>query len=226
MRSRRTPGLCLQVRQPVEARRRMPFWPRLADPPGHKGDGEPGIGRAPIAFRKAAGMRLRELEIFNALMKARTRTGTAELLAISQPAVSKALKHRRVAGVAGGDLLFSHENPTSGIAMKLVEQVRATAAEMTLSMARLAGLPEADAPGAARVGRRRATNGLACDRGARRSLRVAPDHPETRKQSNRELAMKLGKALSRWAAGHGPGARLPRRLRAESRRGVIVARSF
>jgi DNA-binding transcriptional LysR family regulator len=38
-------------------------------------------------------MRLRELEIFNALMKARTTTGAAKLLSISQPAVSKALKH-------------------------------------------------------------------------------------------------------------------------------------
>jgi DNA-binding transcriptional LysR family regulator len=38
-------------------------------------------------------MRLRELEIFNALMKARTTIGAAELLAISQPAVSKAVKH-------------------------------------------------------------------------------------------------------------------------------------
>jgi len=38
-------------------------------------------------------MHLRELEIFNALMKARTTVGAAELLGISQPAVSKALKH-------------------------------------------------------------------------------------------------------------------------------------
>ena len=38
-------------------------------------------------------MRLRELEIFNGLMKARTTVGAADLLGISQPAVSKALKH-------------------------------------------------------------------------------------------------------------------------------------
>ena len=61
------------------------------------------------------------------------------------------------------DLLFSRENPTSGIAMKLVEQVRATAAEMTVSIAQLTGLADADQPGAVRGGRRRATNGLASD---------------------------------------------------------------
>jgi DNA-binding transcriptional LysR family regulator len=38
-------------------------------------------------------MRLRELEIFNALMKARTTTGAADLLGVSQPAISKAIKH-------------------------------------------------------------------------------------------------------------------------------------
>ena len=38
-------------------------------------------------------MRLRELEIFNALMRAGTTIAAAELLAISQPGVSKAVKH-------------------------------------------------------------------------------------------------------------------------------------
>jgi DNA-binding transcriptional LysR family regulator len=43
--------------------------------------------------QEADGMRLRELEIFNALMKARTTTGAADLLGVSQPAISKAVKH-------------------------------------------------------------------------------------------------------------------------------------
>jgi DNA-binding transcriptional LysR family regulator len=38
-------------------------------------------------------MRLRELEIFNAVMKARTTTGAADLLGVSQPAISKAIRH-------------------------------------------------------------------------------------------------------------------------------------
>lgn len=38
-------------------------------------------------------MRLRDLEVFNALMKAGTTVAAAELLSISQPSVSKALKH-------------------------------------------------------------------------------------------------------------------------------------
>jgi DNA-binding transcriptional LysR family regulator len=74
--------------------------------------------------------------------------------------VVRAVRPRIAVGV---DLLFSRENPTSGIAMKLVEQVRATAAEMTASIAQLTGLAGADQPGAARGGRRHATNGLASD---------------------------------------------------------------
>jgi DNA-binding transcriptional LysR family regulator len=81
--------------------------------------------------------------------------------------VVRAVRPRIAVGV---DLLFSRENPISGIAMKLVEQVRATAAEMTGSMAQLTGLAEADEPGAARVGRRRTTNGLAPDRGGETHL--------------------------------------------------------
>ena len=38
-------------------------------------------------------MRLRDLEVFNALMRAGTTIGAADLLSISQPSVSKALKH-------------------------------------------------------------------------------------------------------------------------------------
>jgi hypothetical protein len=41
---------------------------------------------------------------------------------------------------------------------------------MTGSMAQLTGLAEADEPGAARVGRRRTTNGLAPDRGGETHL--------------------------------------------------------
>jgi DNA-binding transcriptional LysR family regulator len=64
----------------------------------------------------------------------------------------------------GVDLLFSRENPSSGIATKLVEQVRAVAADMTASIAQLIAVPERDGPRHARTSRRGATSGLASGR--------------------------------------------------------------
>ena len=76
--------------------------------------------------------------------------------------VVRAVRPRIEVGV---DLLFSRENPSSGIAMKLVDQVRAVAAEMAGSMAQLTGLPPAHLRRPPQLGRR-GTNGLAPDRGS------------------------------------------------------------
>jgi hypothetical protein len=59
------------------------------------------------------------------------------------------------------DLLFSRENPSSGIAMKLAQEMRLVAAEMAAAVAQRTGLADADPPSPSRRTRNRTTNGLA-----------------------------------------------------------------
>jgi DNA-binding transcriptional LysR family regulator len=81
--------------------------------------------------------------------------------------VVRAVRPRIAVGV---DLLFSRENPSSGIAMKLVEQVRTIAVEMAASIAQLTRLAESDGPRRSRVVKKDMTNGLAPGRGSETHL--------------------------------------------------------
>jgi DNA-binding transcriptional LysR family regulator len=75
--------------------------------------------------------------------------------------VVRAVRPRIAIGV---DLLFSRENPSSGIAMKLVEHVRAVAAEMAASIAQLTGAPQAAGRRPSPASKRRTANGQASGR--------------------------------------------------------------
>jgi DNA-binding transcriptional LysR family regulator len=81
--------------------------------------------------------------------------------------VVRAVRPRIAIGI---DLLFSRDNPSSGIAMKLIEQVRMVAAEMAASVAQRTGLDAAHRPRPARGGRQPTTPRLAPASGSEKHL--------------------------------------------------------
>ena len=74
-------------------------------------------------------MRLRHIEVFHAIMQAGTITGAAQLLHISQPAVTKVLQHcelklgiplfNRVRGKLYPCLLYTSPSPRDGLLSRM-----------------------------------------------------------------------------------------------------------
>jgi hypothetical protein len=85
--------------------------------------------------------------------------------------VVRALRPRIAIGI---DLLLSRENPSSGLAMKLAQQMRVAAAEMEEAVAQRTGLRAAD-PAPLRRSKKRTTNGLVPVAGRERDLAAGAD---------------------------------------------------